>query len=228
MTRKIYLENSSLTTLRTQVTALTVVNDQPVVRLAASPFHPRGGGQRDDTGWISNVRVVEVRHGANGEVDHFVRNIGELQVGMDVDLLVDEQARKTNARLHSAGHLLAHVVEKMGHSIHATAGHHWFGEARVEFAYSDAAAAVVPDLNLDKLADRVNAYVAAEVAIGVEGDPYSSRRIRIGDFPAVGCGGTHVSSTGDIGRVVIRGISRKKEILRIGYELADVWVPPKA
>lgn len=227
MTRKIYLEDAEITTLHTQVTALTVVNDRPVVRLATTPFHPRGGGQRDDTGWISNVRVIEVRHGAEGEVDHFVHNFGGLQVGTEIALLVDQQPRKMNARLHSAGHLLANVVEEMGLSLRATAGHHWLGEARVEFEYAGTDAADLPTLNPDEVAERVNGYVAADVAIGVEGDPYLSRRIRIGGFPPTGCGGTHVSSTREIGRVVIRGITRKKGIVRIGYELADSWVPPK-
>lgn len=227
MTRKIYLEDAEMTTMHTQVTALTVVNNQPVVRLAATPFHPRGGGQRDDTGWIRNVRVVGVRHGADGEVDHFVQNFGELHVGMEVALLVDQQPRKMNARLHSAGHLLAHVVEEMGLSLRATAGHHWLGEARVEFAHTGAEGAAAPTLNPDEVAEHVNRYVAADVAIGVEGDPYSSRSIRIGDFPPTGCGGTHVSSTGEIGRVVIRGIAQKKGIVRIGYELPEAWLLPK-
>ena len=227
MTRKIYLEDADMTTMHTQVTALTIVNGQPVVRLATTPFHPRGGGQRDDMGWIKNVRVVGTRHGAEGEVDHFVQNFGELHVGMEVALLVDQQPRKMNARLHSAGHLLANVIEEMGLSLRAIAGHHWFGEARVEFAHTSVAAAVMPALNADEVAERINAYVAADVAIVVEGDPYSNRHIRIGSFAPTACGGTHVASTREIGCVLIRGITQKKGNVRVGYELAEAWVPPK-
>lgn len=45
------------------------------------------------------------------------------------------------------------------------------------------------------------------------------RTVNFVGFPDVGCGGTHVKSSGDIGEVKIRKISSKKGVTRVAYSL---------
>lgn len=87
--------------------------------LASTIFHPQGGGQPSDTGYIAitiadlNIKfIVEDVRSKEGIVFHYgcIESSEvcepELNNGKEVFLYVDELRRKLNSRLHSAGHLL--------------------------------------------------------------------------------------------------------------------------
>nr|KJB38609.1 hypothetical protein B456_006G263200 [Gossypium raimondii] len=89
-------------------------------------FHPQGGGQPSDTGFIcvtdSNLRfcVQDVRS-KDGVVFHYgvaedssMENELEQGKGKEVILQVDESRRRLNSRLHSAGHLLDVCMRNVG------------------------------------------------------------------------------------------------------------------
>lgn len=46
-----------------------------------------------------------------------------------------------------------------------------------------------------------------------------SRRIKIGDYPSVGCGGTHVGNTRELSGLKILKIKKKKGKIRVSYEV---------
>ncbi|XP_050216178.1 LOW QUALITY PROTEIN: uncharacterized protein LOC126667252 [Mercurialis annua] len=86
--------------------------------LDSAIFHPQGGGQPADTGFITTPAssndfklkflVQDVRSKA-GIVYHYgavEEDFGGDLIGQEVVLYVDESRRKLNSRLHSAGHLL--------------------------------------------------------------------------------------------------------------------------
>ena len=150
-----------------------------------------------------------------GEVDHFVESVDGLAVGDVVEIAVDPDHRREGARLHSAGHLLADAVQAIRPGLHAVAGHHWKGEARVEF---EGAVAVDEALAGD-LAAKIAELVAAALPVRVVGDPHASRALAIGDFAPVGCGGLHVSSTAELAGLSVTGIRSRKGRLRVSYEV---------
>uniref|UniRef100_A0A5B7BX70 Alanyl-transfer RNA synthetases family profile domain-containing protein n=1 Tax=Davidia involucrata TaxID=16924 RepID=A0A5B7BX70_DAVIN len=95
--------------------------------LESTIFHPQGGGQPSDTGFITisadsdSKFVVQDVRSRDGIVFHygFVENSGEefelkLEKGIAVFLYVDELRRKLNSRLHSAGHLLDVCIRNVG------------------------------------------------------------------------------------------------------------------
>lgn len=213
MTVKHYLASDALTATATVTAILT--EPAPIVRLDSTLFHAQGGGQRGDRGLIGAAQVLDARHAAEGEVDHFVDSVAGLTVGDRVEIAVDEAHRREGARLHSAGHLLADAVQAIRPGMRAVAGHHWKGEARVEFEGDIE----IDDALESDLAEKLAALIAAEIPIRVVGDPFSSRALAIGDFTSVGCGGVHVSNTAELAGLAVTGFRSKKGRLRVSYEV---------
>lgn len=212
MTIKKYLETHALT----GTTIITgIANDpRPLVRLRETWFHPQGGGQRGDRGWIGPSRVLDTRHGTDGQVDHFVDSTAGLEIGGIIDITVDEGHRRRGALLHSGGHLIADAMKVLRPSLVAVAGHHWENEARVEFE-GDIQIGEGLAAELGVILDEL---IEANLPITAEGDPFRSRAIRIGDFEAVGCGGTHAASTAELAGLRITAIRNKGARLRVSYE----------
>jgi alanyl-tRNA synthetase len=102
------------------------------VVLSSTLFHPQGGGQPSDVGFLrvggggdedSSPRVFEVLHVStdpgSGEIAHvgaFVGDGGEanIPVGSRVACEIDAQKRTLHARLHSGGHLCDIAVRSCG------------------------------------------------------------------------------------------------------------------
>jgi len=198
-----------------RATVTDVLEDGRILRLDRTLFHAQGGGQRADTGTIAGVAVTGVKHADNGDVDHHLASSVDLSVGDEVDIAVDETSRSINARYHSAGHLIADAVESLGLGLRAVQGHHWPGEARVEFEGGNPDSG--PDVEtiqsaLDELIERV-------VDFQIVGDPYTSRALKIGAFKPVGCGGTHVKSSADLTGLTVGKVKHRKGRLRVSYTM---------
>ncbi len=97
------------------------------VVLHATLFHPQGGGQPCDTGWIGESQVLRVVQ-EGPQIVHYVDRPVALGTAA---ISVDAQRRQLNARLHSAGHLIGHFAETRGWT--PIKAHHWPGESRVQF-----------------------------------------------------------------------------------------------
>lgn len=63
--------------------------------------------------------------------------------------------------------------------------------------------------------------IIENLPVQVKGDPYGSRKIAIGDFPAVSCGGTHPKSLGTLREVEVTKIKSQKGVLRVSYSVAN-------
>jgi Ser-tRNA(Ala) deacylase AlaX len=133
---------------------------------------------------------------------------------MEVNIAADVDHRSRGALLHSAGHAIADLVQTLRPGLHAVAGHHWHGEARVEF---EGAVALDEGLE-DQLQSALSALAESDVPVFVEGDVFTDRKIRVGDFPAIGCGGTHLVSTASLAKIKITGIRSKRGRIRVSYE----------
>ena len=212
MTRKEYLAESSR--LTGTATILDCLPGQPaIVRLDRTIFHAQGGGQKADHGWIGPARVVHVVH--NGDrVDHHVEDAGGLGVGTEVALKVDGDWRRLNAAMHTAGHLVAGVVESLYPELKATAGHQWPGEGRVEFVGELGA----QDISIQAINARLAADIARALPVTIVGDAFTNRAIRIGEYAPIACGGTHVGRLDDIAQASVRSLKAKGGKVRLGYD----------
>ena len=101
---------------------------RPFVRLSETLFHPQGGGQKADRGTVGGRAVTHVAHADGGEVNHYLDSTDGLSDGDGVEMVVEAEWRQLNARWHTAGHLIAAVVEKLFPAVQGVAGHHWPGD----------------------------------------------------------------------------------------------------
>ncbi len=198
------------------------------ILLNQTHFHPQGGGQLSDLGKINEVaithvskmlveegnpRLFDVRH-------HYVSETDLFEVGKEVDYKVDRERRILAATSHSGGHLLAAVVEKIFPNLVGVNGHHYPGEARVEFKLKEGATLYPSKEEIAALViAEYEARVAAEIPVIIDNES-EERTVAFGeDDRAVPCGGTHVTNTRELPGISIRKIEVKKSVLTIGYNM---------
>lgn len=210
MTQRTYF-NSDQLSMHTQVLNCTPADDgQFHVVLAATLFHPQGGGQPSDIGTINGVAVSRVV-----QQDELLIHVTQAAITPgEVDITVQAEPRQLHARLHTAGHLLANVIEPLGWR--AVKGHHWPGEARVVFERTAAA----QELDADAVQAAVNALIHCDAPrkIDMGGE---KRMLGFGALPMTACGGTHVASASQIKRFVLLKMKEKKGQLSVQYDVAE-------
>jgi alanyl-tRNA synthetase len=213
MTRKLYLLNPK--TNSCSATILSIDRENNHVCVDQTIFHPQGGGQMSDTGTLGPANVIKAVQNDDG-VWHHVDNINGLKEGQVCSLAINAEKRFLYSRYHTAGHLVASVVEALYPNLHAISGHQWPGESRVDFEGDTATQKVVADdINARLLED-----LQSNLAVTLEGDPFLDRSIKIGKHNSIPCGGTHVASLNELGSVMVRSIKIKGSRVRIGYEIS--------
>jgi alanyl-tRNA synthetase len=209
-----YLENRTLHHEAT-VVGTGVIDGRQWVLLDETIFHYSGGGQPADSGKIGQVDVLDVRKDRDtGTIMHFVTGNAFLPQ-QRVSLVVDAEVRVRNSRCHSAGHLIAAVVEHEFPQARAIAGHHWPGEARVEFEFESE-----PPLAClaDQIQEAIDRTIDENRRIDVFFESGGVRYVQIHGFDPVQCGGTHVAATGELERVTIKSVRKKAYRVRISYD----------
>ena len=214
------------------------------VLLDRTVFYPGGGGQPHDVGalWVGDDRldVVEV-HSEGDRIWHVVEG-GTPTVGMPVRGEVDWDRRYRLMRTHTAMHALCGVVWNRFASP-VTGGDMKPGEGRLDFELPDwdpeARAELEEELNrqiaqdrdveIDFLprdeADRDPSLIRTKVNLL----PDSLRTVRVVDIKGLdrqADGGTHVSSTDEVGRVsIVKVESKGRGFRRIRLALEDGGEP---
>jgi len=214
VTEKRYLMESTLAGEAT-ITALGSDDQGDWIQLDRTWFHPQGGGQKADQGQVSGRDVLSVRHATAGEVRHYLKDLEGLDVGSSVNLQVAPEFRDLSARLHTAGHLIAAVAESAFPRLRGVSGHHWPGEARVEFEGDR-----IPPRQAfeDALLEGMGDAIMEVTPVRIVGDPFSDRKIQIGDFPPISCGGTHLENLLGFRGIEITRVRQKGGRLRVSYK----------
>lgn len=209
-------------------------------------FHPQGGGQPSDSGLVTyeaglfDVLSVQIDMDT-GIVTHRgqVKEGDVPKVGETVMLQVDEKKRMLHARLHTAGHLLSHVIDALNVPLKSIKGYHFPAGPYVEYLPKEDAFDMSRE-NLERLGREIeqvaNQFITESRTVSViEAHPSQFSADEMGEFSekaqkstavrfvAIGgtdcprpCGGTHVASLKEIGRFKVKKISTKGAI-RISY-----------
>ncbi|NBF01328.1 alanyl-tRNA editing protein [Pseudomonas sp. Fl5BN2] len=207
MTLRLYYQHDQLTA-QVEVLSCTPHDDLFATTLDATPFHPQGGGQPSDTGWIGAAQVQRVMQEGE-QIVHYLDQ--PLKPGV-FEALVNETQRLFNSRMHSAGHLIGHFVQSQGWT--PIKAHHWPGEGRVSFKPREQPEEIDGASVQSAIEQWVNADLERHILM-----ESGSRQISFGPLPAYGCGGTHVRHLQALGQVTISSISEKKGILSVCYSL---------
>ncbi|MFG2142342.1 alanyl-tRNA synthetase [Streptomyces sp. NPDC048650] len=185
-------------------------------------FHPQGGGQPSDRGWVDDNPVSPVRDPDSGwvhvdlapESENDARAFSEGQV---VTAAIDAEQRRLHAALHTAGHLVDALIRPFG--VRHVGSNHFPGQARVEYELEGA------EVDKEQLADSLREGVVEAIAQGLpisSGEWDGRRTITIEGLATEFCGGTHVTDLSCLTDVSIRSVKIKSSRLKVGYEAAHV------
>ena len=232
MTELLYLRDAYLLEFDATVTA---VGDGTVM-LDRTAFYPTGGGQPHDTGSLGGAAVTDVRKEGD-DVWHRVE--GPLPgIGESVHGVVDWDRRHALMRTHTAMHVLCGVIWNE-YRVPTTGGNMEPLSARMDFEFDPLpegfGARIEERMNAELQADRpiaVSFFPRAEAVLDealirtkVSLVPEHVAEVRVVDVVGLdkqADGGTHVRSTGEVGRVrVVKTESKGKAFKRIRIEVVD-------
>jgi misacylated tRNA(Ala) deacylase len=211
-------------------TATVLATGPDGIVLDRTVFYAQGGGQPGDTGTLrradgSALAVIDTVKGEAGAILHRLAADGALPaVGETIEAVLDWDRRFRLMRVHTAMHLLCSLIPGAA----VTGGSIGDGKGRLDFDLPEA-----PDK--ERLNEALAALVAEDHPIttawitDAELDanpgmvrtlsvkpPRGSGRIRLVRIGAEAapidvqpCGGTHVASTGAVGRLVVAKVENK-------------------
>jgi misacylated tRNA(Ala) deacylase len=195
------------------------------VVLDRTVFYPLGGGQPGDTGALEAAdgrrwQVVDTRKGEAGRIQHRLADGSAPPMpGERVDATVDWDRRHRHMRMHTGLHLLGSVL-RFG----VTGGQVASDRSRLDFDTQEEIDVARVNEALVTLveADRpVNCRWITDEELDAQPElvrtlsvqpPRGAGRIRLLEIAGVDlqpCGGTHVRSTGEVGRLVVTRVENK-------------------
>ncbi len=235
MTELLHLRDAYLREFTATVVA---VDDRCRVILDRTAFYPTGGGQPHDTGTLDGTRVVDVCKEGDDVWHALVEGAARPLVGATVTGAVDWDRRHKLMRTHSAMHVLCGVIWHEWRKA-VTGGNMEPLEARMDFEFDP-----LPDGFAPRIEELVNAEIGRDRPIQISFLPRDSalededlirtkvnlipesvHEIRVVDIVGLdkqADGGTHVRSTGEIGRFeVVKTESKGKGNKRIRVRVHD-------
>lgn len=214
-----YLDDTYLEQVDTRVIAVGERDGTPWAAVEHCPFHPQGGGQPADRGWLDDTEIVPVRDGESGLIVARASEVGGLAEGQRVRARIDLDVRAAHAALHTAGHLVEAVGRRQGWAM--VAGNHFPGQARIEFEAPPADTRLTDPEGREEVTAALRVAVADAVAADL---PVVARLVadgrrvvHLGELHAAPCGGTHVRGLGDLAEVVLPTLKVKKGRVRVSY-----------
>ncbi|KGR75688.1 serine-tRNA(Ala) deacylase AlaX [Ureibacillus manganicus] len=198
---------------------------RPYVVLSNTAFYPTGGGQPHDTGFINNIRVLDVEK-VDDEIRHYLE---EDNTGLQGEItgVLDWERRFDHMQQHCGQHILSATFVEL------------FDFATVSFHLGSELVTI--DLNTEQVTEeqlalvekRANEIILENRSIETkwvtkeELSQYPLRKdvtvdedirlVIIPDYDYNGCGGTHPTSTGQVSLLKIMGTEKMKKNTRVSF-----------
>lgn len=220
MTQQLFREDSYLSDCEATVTA----SGDGAIILDRTVFYPMGGGQPGDTGEISwaggSARVIDTRYGEDGSICHLTESGSDLPAaGTSVTATLDWKRRYLHMRMHTALHLLGSVLQ-----YGVTGGNISAEKSRLDFDMEDAVDKEQVTADVQALVDANHPVTCrwitdAELEAQPElvrtmsvQPPKGAGKVRLLEIEGVDlqpCGGTHLRSTGEVGKFSVGKVEKK-------------------
>lgn len=223
MTEEVFRTDSYASQCEAVVTAV----DENGIQLDRTVFYPMGGGQPGDTGVLRNaagaeVRITDTRKGdVPGQILHIPESgASALKSGDKVTAAIDWDRRYRLMRMHTCLHLLCTVVAGG-----VTGGSVRDGSGRLDFDLPE------PTLDKEHITSELNRLISENRSVRFRWitdeemaskpelvrtmsvkPPSGQGRVRLVEIEGLDlqpCGGTHLASIGEIGKVRVGKIEKK-------------------
>ncbi len=238
MTEKLYWAAPHLTSFDATVATLAELGGKPSIVLERTLFYPEGGGQLGDSGVLTvgglELAVTDTQIDDAGSIHHVLAGLppeearASLGAGANVRGTIDAARRRDHTAQHTAQHALSRALADVAQAETVSAR---LGSSTCTI---DVARQGIPDAELHRAEDLVNALIGSDVevrALYPTADELATlplrkqpkvtegviRVIDIDGFDITPCGGTHCTSTGQIGQARIVGLEKYKGMLRITF-----------
>ncbi len=227
MTRRLYNEDGYMQSFQAEVISCKAYKETTYqVVLDRTAFFPEGGGQSSDTGFLNQIKVLDVQEvkGENQEVEviHIVEN--PLEIGEKVQGVINWTQRFDKMQQHTAEHVVSGIVHKI------------YGYKNVGFHLNSEIVTmdfdgVITREQANELEVLVNEVVVANVPIKIH---YPSREelqeleyrskieiegqvrlVEVVGYDTCACCAPHVKTTGEIGMVKLTDIQSHRGGVRI-------------
>ena len=219
MTERLYYTDSYLTSFAAAVSEHADGGRR--VYLDRSAFYPSSGGQPNDLGTLDGIPVLDVID----EDQRVAHLLAAPHASPTAAGLVDWGRRFDHMQQHTGQHLLSAVFAEL---LNAETVSVHFG---ADYNTLDLDIGEVSLGELADVQDRANAVAAENRPVQVTFEDAATatglrkatertgvlRVITIAELDRSACGGTHVSSTGEIGAILIRRTERMKKRVRVDF-----------
>tara|TARA_B100000700_G_C15023105_1_gene846770 strand:- start:29 stop:742 length:714 start_codon:yes stop_codon:yes gene_type:complete len=223
---KIFENDAYIKKFKTKI--MNINEENKAIELAETAFYAKGGGQPGDIGWIEkNGKIIKINetYKIEQKIIHKAENIDNLKIGDEIVGKLDWKIRYRHMKMHSALHLLCAVIP-----LGVTGGQIGYQKSRLDFNAQEQ------KINKEEIEKKINKLVLENHKIEFEwiskeelnkkpdlvrtmsvkppGTNGKIRLVKIGDIDLQPCGGTHVKSTIEIGKISIGKIENKGKMNR--------------
>jgi len=226
-TRTLYYE----TPYAREFTAKVLKAVDTAVILDQTLFYPEGGGQPSDIGTLNGINVIDVQK-VGGVILHKLEKTPE---GTDVKGELDWNRRFLHMQMHTATHILGASARKvLGPHIWQAGAQKGEKKSRLDITHYDK----LTFEQIRQIETFANNLVSQNLPVQITVEPRNNaeqkygftlyqgggspgkqvRVVKIEDWDAEACAGTHVKSTGDIGIIKIIGAERIQDgVVRLEF-----------
>ncbi|GEM_PF-2237971 len=202
-----------------EATVVEIRNDEAgiprIVILDQTVFYAMSGGQPGDTGFVTGPhgeeRVSDTRYVDNEKkvIGHFMDGTTKLKVGDRITGKIDWGRRYRHMQLHSLVHISALLFDQQC-GLQKCIGSNIADKGRIDYEYFG-------EINVEALQKQAEHLIQEDHAISTHGDGDDEVK-RIWEMQPLGtipCGGTHVKSSREIGKIELKRKSLGKQGQRI-------------
>ncbi len=246
MTKRLYYDSSEMhefDSVVEDVASSSPEQPRPAIILRETAFYPTSGGQVHDTGWLilvgqdvveqnkdhERLRVTEVAETEDGRIIHYLEAPSKLPVAGDaVHGSIDRERRRDHMQQHSGQHVLSAAFIEL-YQMPTVSFHMAEDYCSIDLATPSVSSEQI--VGAEKRANEIvfeNRPVRVRYVTRVEAEKLGLRKlppaerdelrlVEVADFDLSACGGTHVSSSGQIGAILLRKTEKVRQGTRVEF-----------
>lgn len=207
----------------TKCTAIVLSVEKNIIVLDRTIIYACAGGQESDHGTIAGYEILEAKKFEN-IIKYTISENHTIQTGDIVTCTIDWTRRYKLMRLHFAAEIVYQIITKQWPEIttNKIGSHIAFEKARIDFHITQMNIDLANQINIiqntaQKLLDE-NHTILCEF----ENNDTNKRYWKIENFGWMYCCGTHVKTTKEIGQIILKCISKGKDIVRVEISVNDI------